>query len=160
MLWKINILLRTYMNCPSAEKVQSWPESLTCPWQGSFQIVFPHSGLFSAILTKLLFYFESCQALFLSLPCYMSDRSGIHQGTWITLVHWKDPISDRAAWKCAQLSLRTPTIQVNCLRTLIATPPVAPITSPWWWGQNTGVLTPYMDNKSPRFHRTRHHFKM
>ena len=119
MLWKISILLTTYMNHPSVEKVQNWPEFLTRPWgqddwHGNLQTISP-LGVCSATLKGLLFYFESCWTLFLNLPCYMSDRPCIRRGTWITLVYL---VSDRAAWRCVQMSVCAPKIQVNCCKVI------------------------------------------
>ena len=142
MLWKISILLTTYMNHPSVEKVQNWPEFLTRPWgqddwYGNLQTISP-LGVCSATLKGLLFYFESCWTLFLNLPCYMSDRPYIRRGTWITLVYpEKTPCRTGLrgeVFRCLSVHQRS---RQTAVRSLTARPqafidqPLVTETKPW-----------------------------
>lgn len=118
MLWKINILLTTYMNHPSVENVQSRPEFLTGPWaqvdwHGSLQTVsllwgcslHPSQDCYF-ILSGAKLYFWTYLVTCLTGPVFTEGPGSL----WSTL---KRRMSDRAARRCAQLSVWAPRIQVN-----------------------------------------------
>jgi hypothetical protein len=109
MVWKISFLLKSYTTPPSDEEVWGRLELATFPGvRLTHNDPLPRCSLPGrrpppggrrpgsacppppASLTsnsKLLFYLGPGWILFLSLPCYMTDRCCIQKGTRISLVH-------------------------------------------------------------------------
>ena len=106
------------MNHPSVEKVQSRPEFLTGPWaqvdwHGNLQTLSlpwgcslrPSQDCYF-ILSGAKLYFWTYLVTCLTGPVFTEGPGSL----WSTL---KRCMSDRVAWRCAQLSVWAPRIQVN-----------------------------------------------